>query len=96
MNKPPVYIKFIKPSETELFDNTIFSPFLHSGVHLNYIVWPPVYLHEAGGLISKGIAEGKPWHRQIWALQQHKQIVIIFNWCVTSTKTHDILYAVNT
>ena len=60
MNKPPVYIKFIKPSETELFDNTIFRPFLHSGVHLNYIVWPPVYLHEAGGLISKGIAEGKP------------------------------------
>ena len=60
MNKPPVYIKFIKPSETELFDNTIFRTFLTTGKHLNYIVWPPVYLHEAGDLISKGIAEGKP------------------------------------
>ena len=63
MHENPVFIKFIKQSDMTEFDNDMFKPFEHAGKHLSYVLWPPLYLHEGGSLLSKGIAEGMPWYK---------------------------------
>jgi hypothetical protein len=32
---------------------------------VDYIVWPPLYLHENGPLLCKGVAQGKAWMSDI-------------------------------
>lgn len=40
------------------FQTQIFRSYTQSGPHIDYIVWPALYLHEGGALLSKGVAQG--------------------------------------
>lgn len=48
---PPMDMKF---SDMKLDD---LKAYTQSGKEMEYVVWPPLYLHEKGSLISKGIAQ---------------------------------------
>ena len=60
MLREPVYINFTEPGTREKFDYDTFKPFLYpTGDYMDYVVWPPMYLHKGGKMIAKGIAEKK-------------------------------------
>ena len=59
MHSNPVFIKFVKASKSTKFDTKAFEPFLTSGKYLDYVAWPPLYLHEGGHMLGKGFAEGR-------------------------------------
>jgi hypothetical protein len=40
-------------------DTSVFKTYTKSGEFVDYIVWPPLYLHENGPLLCKGVAQGK-------------------------------------
>ena len=59
MHAHPVFMDFAQVLDSTLFDTDMFKPFLSSGKYIAYIVWPPIYSHYGGNILSKGIAEGK-------------------------------------
>lgn len=48
---PPVDIKFADTNKND------FKPYTKSGNELNFIVWPPLFLHTDGHILAKGIAQ---------------------------------------
>ena len=42
----------------ESFQTDKYKVFTHSGKLVEYIVWPVLYLHQGGGVLCKGVAEG--------------------------------------
>ncbi|XP_053399111.1 uncharacterized protein LOC128556960 isoform X2 [Mercenaria mercenaria] len=44
--------------ERELFDKDLFKEYTTRGQYLDYVVWPALFLHEDGPMLSKGIAQG--------------------------------------
>ena len=56
---PPVHIEFERKQKKLKFDKEKYKAYMRSGEEVSFIVWPPIYLHEGGPLLSKGVAEGK-------------------------------------
>ena len=40
------------------FDNNLMRSYTQSGDVMDYVVWPVLYLHENGPLLSKGVMQG--------------------------------------
>ena len=55
---PPVHMRW-DFNEDEDFDTNIMRSFTKTGKFVNYVVWPVLYLHENGPLLSKGVVQGK-------------------------------------
>lgn len=53
---PPVCLGNEAKAYDEL-DTDIFRPYTKSGTVVSYTVWLPLFLHEEGPLLSKGIAQ---------------------------------------
>ena len=55
IKSPEMYLEFTCVSDR--VDKNIFRPFTKSGDTLAYVVWPALYLHVAGPLITRGIVQ---------------------------------------
>lgn len=56
LHDPPLFMKFdVKPGDK--FDQNVYTVYSASGNKIDYLVWPPLYNGENGGLLSKGTAE---------------------------------------
>ncbi|XP_053399062.1 putative leucine-rich repeat-containing protein DDB_G0290503 [Mercenaria mercenaria] len=40
------------------FNTDLYKPYTSSGTHIDYVVWPPLLLHEGGPILAKGVAQG--------------------------------------
>ena len=56
---PPVFVDINIDRHDEKFDSNKLKAYTKSGIYIDYIVWPPLYLHEDGNLLFKGIAQCK-------------------------------------
>ncbi|XP_052675647.1 uncharacterized protein LOC128157230 isoform X3 [Crassostrea angulata] len=56
--QPPIHLSARIPNDGRM-NNDIFRAYMKSGTEVDYIVWPAMYLHENGPLLSKGIAQPK-------------------------------------
>ncbi|XP_061184845.1 uncharacterized protein LOC133192856 [Saccostrea echinata] len=56
--QPPVHLSASIPENREL-KHDVFKAYTKSGKVIDYIVWPAMYLHEKGPLLSKGVAQPK-------------------------------------
>ncbi|XP_052792370.1 uncharacterized protein LOC128226505 isoform X2 [Mya arenaria] len=56
---PPVYIDFMEVTDDTLLDLNVYKPYTKKGKLVDYVVWPPIYLHKGGPMLSKGVAQGK-------------------------------------
>ncbi|XP_060566871.1 uncharacterized protein LOC132725705 [Ruditapes philippinarum] len=56
---PPVVVDVNIDRSDELHDSTLYKPYTKSGIYIDYIVWPVLYLHENGNILFKGIAQCK-------------------------------------
>lgn len=56
--QPPIHLSARIPDDGRM-NNDIFRAYMKSGTEVDYIVWPAMYLHENGPLLSKGIAQPK-------------------------------------
>ena len=54
---PPMVIDFTK-TPGSAFDTNVFESYTARGSKIEQIVWPPVYLHADGPVVSKGVAQG--------------------------------------
>lgn len=60
IQSPPVLIQFEAKKKKKLkFDKEKYRAYMQSGEEVDFIVWPPIYLHEGGPLLCKGVAQGK-------------------------------------
>ncbi|XP_062589852.1 trichohyalin-like [Saccostrea cucullata] len=53
---PPVFVRFEFRQGTE-FNTDILRRYTKTGGYLDFIVWPALYLHENGPVLSKGVAQ---------------------------------------
>jgi hypothetical protein len=54
---PPVVLD--TSNVTGNFDDNRFRTYTKSGKTVDYVVWPPLLLHNDGPLLCKGVAQGK-------------------------------------
>lgn len=54
---PPVTIEWSVPSDGK-FNTDMYRAYTKSGDHVEYVVWPAIYLHEGGPVLMKGVAQG--------------------------------------
>lgn len=54
--QPPVHLDFSIPVEGR-FSPELYKAYTKSGQTIDYVVWPVMYLHEHGPLLSKGVAQ---------------------------------------
>eukprot|EP00105_Crassostrea_gigas_P035974 XP_019920122.1 PREDICTED: uncharacterized protein LOC105321465 isoform X2 [Crassostrea gigas] len=54
--QPPIHLSACIPEKRKM-NNDIFKAYMKSGTVIDYIVWPVMYLHENGPLLTKGIAQ---------------------------------------
>ncbi|XP_053400604.1 uncharacterized protein LOC128557337 [Mercenaria mercenaria] len=40
------------------FNTDLYKPYTSSGTNIDYVVWPPLLLHESGPILAKGVAQG--------------------------------------
>ncbi|XP_045203860.2 uncharacterized protein LOC123556869 isoform X2 [Mercenaria mercenaria] len=52
---PPLVLSV---STSSKFDTTLFKDYTSRGRYVQFVVWPALYLHEGGPLLSKGVAQG--------------------------------------
>lgn len=58
-HSPPVYMLFEKEIKDDTpFKSDVYKPYTRLGKDLEYVVWPPLYLHQGGPMLSKGVAQG--------------------------------------
>ncbi|XP_056013441.1 uncharacterized protein LOC125678386 isoform X2 [Ostrea edulis] len=60
--QPPVHLSARIPENRERKQDVfkdVFKAYTKSGQIINYIVWPAMYLHKDGSLLSKGVAQPK-------------------------------------
>ncbi|KAK3099306.1 hypothetical protein FSP39_002391 [Pinctada imbricata] len=55
---PPLFMDTTLPKKNK-FDTDKFRAYTKTGKHIAYLVWPALYLHAEGPLLSKGVAQGK-------------------------------------
>lgn len=58
ITQPPIYLSARIP-DNGMMNTDIFKAYMKSGTKVEYIVWPIMYLHENGPLLTKGIAQPK-------------------------------------
>ena len=58
VQSPPVFINGRYKSGGP-FDKDAFKAFTKTGDKIDYVVWPPLYLHEKGPILCKGTAQGR-------------------------------------
>ncbi|XP_065930926.1 GRIP and coiled-coil domain-containing protein 2 isoform X2 [Magallana gigas] len=56
ITQPPIHLSACIPEKKKM-NNDIFKAYMKSGTVIDYIVWPVMYLHENGPLLTKGIAQ---------------------------------------
>ena len=56
-----------------IFNKDLFKEYTTRGYYLDYIVWPALFLHKDGPLLSKGIAQGTEDMRQVQRLWTWKK-----------------------
>ncbi|KAL4230262.1 hypothetical protein ACF0H5_010648 [Mactra antiquata] len=54
---PPVVLSWSTPID-KTFDTDMYRGYLKNGTHVEYVVWPAMYLCEGGPTLSKGVAQG--------------------------------------
>ena len=56
----PSHPLYLPPKETtgSIFDKNKYRFYQTTGTKYKFIVWPALYLHKDGSMLSKGIAEG--------------------------------------
>lgn len=54
--QPPVHLDFSIPVDKR-FSPELYKAYTKSGQTIDYVVWPVMYLHEHGPLLSKGVAQ---------------------------------------
>ncbi|XP_052277633.1 uncharacterized protein LOC127876414 isoform X3 [Dreissena polymorpha] len=59
IHQPPVCIDFVEVDDQTPFNTASYKHYTKSGPRIEYVVWPALYLHEGGPLLSKGVAQGK-------------------------------------
>ncbi|XP_052795775.1 uncharacterized protein LOC128228481 [Mya arenaria] len=62
---PPLELNF---SPGEKFDTALFKDYTERGPYVEFQVWPALHLHEAGPLLTKGVAQGcqqNPYNHRI-------------------------------
>ncbi|XP_052794085.1 uncharacterized protein LOC128227508 [Mya arenaria] len=52
---PPLALNF---NPGEKFDTALFKDYTKRGPYVEFLVWPALHLHEAGPLLTKGVAQG--------------------------------------
>ncbi|XP_053399154.1 uncharacterized protein LOC123556779 isoform X2 [Mercenaria mercenaria] len=52
---PPLVLSV---SSSSKFDTILFKDYTSRGRYVQFVVWPALYLHEGGPLLSKGVAQG--------------------------------------
>ncbi|XP_053389736.1 uncharacterized protein LOC128552714 [Mercenaria mercenaria] len=58
IQNPPVYMeKEVKPGSE--FDTSKYKSYTKAGKKLAFVVWPALFLHEGGAILTKGVAQGK-------------------------------------
>ena len=57
IQSPPVFLD-VDRRYTE-FDKDCLKSYTKSGEQVRYLVWPPLYIEKGGGLLMKGVAQGK-------------------------------------
>ncbi|XP_053388370.1 uncharacterized protein LOC128551507 [Mercenaria mercenaria] len=57
--EPPVFIGFPEVQGDMFLDTNVYKPYTKTGQFVDYIVWPVLYLHENGPVLSKGVAQGR-------------------------------------
>ncbi|CAC5406416.1 unnamed protein product [Mytilus coruscus] len=55
---PPVYIEWDFPSDAKI-DTNILRSYTKAGDHVDFIVWPVLYLHKDGPVLNKGVVQPK-------------------------------------
>lgn len=55
---PPVRIMDWKGLHGQPFNKNVFKHYTNTGTIVDYVVWPPLLLHEEGSLLGKGVAQG--------------------------------------
>lgn len=45
------------PAKGSVFDKTIYKEYTRSGKTVEFVVWLPLYLHENGPLLEKGVVQ---------------------------------------
>ncbi|XP_060591777.1 DNA ligase 1-like isoform X4 [Ruditapes philippinarum] len=55
---PPVTLYWNVPDDRS-FNSDVYRAYTKSGTHVEYVVWPAMYLHEDGPLLMKGVAQGQ-------------------------------------
>lgn len=56
---PHVVIGNVIDNPDSTFDATKYKAYTKSGKRIAYFVWPPLYLHQDGPILAKGIAQGQ-------------------------------------
>lgn len=57
---PQVHIEFPDNKEDEvMFNSSLFKAYTKNGKYLDFVVWPALYLHKNGPMLSKGVAQAK-------------------------------------
>jgi hypothetical protein len=41
-----------------VFNADMYKAYTVSGTHVDFVVWPPLLLHEHGPILAKGVAQG--------------------------------------
>lgn len=54
---PPVCLTWDVP-EDKSFNTEVYRAYTKSGHHIEYVVWPAMYLYEGGPVLMKGVAQG--------------------------------------
>lgn len=56
---PVVFGKLMEQGTQERFDSTTYKPYTKTGAFIDFVVWPPLYLHKQGQLLAKGVAQAR-------------------------------------
>lgn len=53
---PPMILDF-GPAQNEKFDKDVFRCYTITGEKVKFVVWPAVFLHNSGPLVTKGVLQ---------------------------------------
>jgi len=56
---PPVYIMFEEVKNGAPLDLKLYRSYTKTGKMMDFVVWPPLFLHKDGAILAKGVAEPK-------------------------------------
>lgn len=60
LHEPPVHIDLSsREGNEQKFDTNTYKAYTKNGKLLDFVVWPPLYLHKNGPLLAKGVAQAK-------------------------------------